>query len=185
MEQKSIFNTRLIHLLKIILFIGVFILAFWLSSRSQEYPFVIELVARFNYLAVFIIAVISGLNLFVPIPAVAFLPLFFEAGLNFWLVILTLTAGMFLADSFAFLLGKTGRHIVKMEKLKNENKKLPYFFLFLFATFAPFPNEVLVIPMGLMGYKLKNMALPLAAGSFLFNFLYAYGVLNIFDIIIK
>lgn len=194
MDKKLILSKKTILFLKVALFISIFILAFWLSKDSQDHPFVSNLVSRFNYLAVFVIGVIGGLNLAVPIPGVVFMPLFLDEGLNFWAVILTITAGMLLADSFAFLLGKTGRHILfsfknqnrffqRMEKLRGKNKKLPYLFLFIFATLAPFPNEVLVVPMGLMGYKIKNMIIPLVAGNFLFNLFYALGVVSIFDIV--
>lgn len=182
------------HFLKIGGLFFVFALAFGLSHLIQENSFISGLLNRYGYRAVFILGIIGGLNLVVPVPTVTFMPLFLEAGLNFWIIILLITIGMLLADGFAFLLGKTGRQIIvlnqeknkilrRLEELKNKNKKLPYVFLFLFASLAPFPNEVIVIPMGFLGYKMRNLLFPLISGNIIFNVLYALGVVNIFNFI--
>lgn len=184
-------NKPWVHFLKIFGFIFVLALAFGLAHLIQESFFIKNIVARYGYAAIFIIAIIGSLNLVVPIPAVAFLPLFLEAGFNLWAVIFIIVVGMLLADSFAFLFGKAGRQMIlslpeqkilhRLEKLKMENEKLPYLFLFLFATLAPFPNEVILIPMGLMDYKIKNILIPLILGNLIFNILYAFGVINTFN----
>lgn len=187
-------NKILIHFLKIAILISIFILAFWLMRLAKESNFITNLVSQYGYGAAFVLGVIGGLNLVVPIPAVTFTPLFLEAGLNFWTVILLITFGMLLADTIAFLLGRTGREFVlsvlgenkifhKIEKLKNENGNLPFLFLFLFASFAPFPNEVIVMPMGLLNYKFKSLIIPLILGNLIFNILFSFGVINIFNLL--
>lgn len=183
-----------LFILKFVILLSILGLALWLAQSLEESPLIKNFIINYGHTASFVLGVIGGLNLVVPIPGITFMPLFLEAGLNFWIVIMMVTAGMLLADTLAFILGKTGRQFFaslpiqnkiykRIEKLEHENKKFPYFFLFLFASFAPFPNEAIVIPMGLLGYKIKNLALPLIAGNFIFNLLYALGVVNIFDLL--
>jgi membrane protein DedA with SNARE-associated domain len=184
-------NNHWPHFLKISGIVFVLALAFGLAHLVQEVSFIKNIVIQYGYLAIFAIALVSSLNLVIPIPAVVFLPVFLEAGFNLWAVIFIVIIGMLLADSLAFFIGKAGRQIIltlpeqkilhRLEKLKMKNEKLPYLFLFLFATFAPFPNEVILIPLGLMDYKYKNILIPLALGNLVFNILYAFGAINIFN----
>lgn len=178
---------------KIGVLVSILFLAFWLWQNVLENKLAQDLVSEYGYWAAFTLGVIGGLNLVVPVPAVAFLPVFLEAGMGLWPVVFIITAGMLLADSFAFLLGKTGRQFLisskqkavlkKLKLAEIKNSKLPYLILFLFASFAPFPNEVLVIPMAFLGYRLKYLILPLVSGTLVFNVLYAAGITNIFKFV--
>lgn len=162
--------------------------ALWLANYAKDSELLRDLAREYGYLGAFTGGVISGFNLAVPIPAIAFLPLFLESGLNLWIVILVLASGMTLADSVAYILGKKGRHITdntqqriihKLEEVRTNHPRWPLGFLFIFASLAPLPNEVIVIPMAFIGYKAKQVIPILILGNFTFNLLSAFGILNL------
>ena len=148
-----------------------------------------ELVARYGYAGVFVIAVISGFNLVVPIPAVAFMPVFIVAGLDFWTSVLVISAGMTIADTIAFMLGRTGRKVLeakesaalaRLERFRAKGRGMPLVAMFVYASVAPLPNEVLAVPLGLMGYRVREIVPPLLAGNVLFNTLTSTGLLGVY-----
>src|SRR3989344_4832822 len=85
-------------IVQIIIIAAIIALAFLLTNRVTEDELLRDLVARFGYIGAFFVAVISGINIFVPIPAVSFLPLFIESGLNFYLTIAAIVIGVTVGD---------------------------------------------------------------------------------------
>lgn len=181
------------HGAKIILLILVIALAFWVSGTVKDSGFIRDLAREFGYVGIFLIAVVSGFNLIVPVPAISFLPIFLASGLNIFAVIAVMAAGMTLADFIGYLLGKAGRHLAlsafeikianRFEKLKNGLHWSPALLLFLFASFIPIPNEVIVVPMAFLGYRLTYILLPVFLGNIVFNSIYAIGAVNILKLI--
>src|SRR3989338_6463813 len=109
MAQKSV---RI--LFKGVLIVLVVSAAFYFALLARENGMVKELVRGYGYYGIFAVAVISGFNFAVPVPAVAFLPLFLEPGLNFWLAVILIALGTTFADAFAYLVGRFGRQIVEL-----------------------------------------------------------------------
>jgi len=174
------------------IFIGVLVivLAFWLAQYAKDNESIRQVVSQYGYFGIFGIAIISGFNLAVPIPAISFLPLFLESGLGTWSTILVVSLGVTLADMIAFFLGKAGRHVFpegkiikRIQKLGEKNVHSPILVLFLFASFVPLPNEVLGLPMGFMGYNKWHVLTAVFLGNFVFNTLYGLGVVNIFNLL--
>lgn len=191
MSKNFDYNYR--YLVKTVLLILVIILAFWASGVIKDNDFVSSLIGKFGYGGIFLVAVVSGFNLIIPVPVISFLPVFLLSGLNAFAVVAIIAAGMTLADFIGFLLGKTGRHIAlsafekkvvnKFERFKDKLHWSPALALFLFASFAPIPNEVIVIPMAFLGYRPIYVLLPVFFGNMVFNALYAIGIVNIFKLI--
>lgn len=187
------FKENWIHLVRIALILFVIVLALWASWMVGDSEFVSELIRRFGYVGIFLVAVVSGFNLVVPIPTVSFFPAFLASGLNAFVLVIVISAGMALADFIGFLLGKTGRHIAlsafeikvinKFERFKEKLHWSPTLALFLFSSFVPLPNEIVVVPMGFLGYKPISVFPPLFFGHMIFNSLYAVGVVNIIKLI--
>lgn len=167
----------------------VILLAIYLADFVQDNDFVQMLGAKYGYAGVFAIAVLTGFNLAVPIPAISFLPLFLAINLNYLNVIILLTLGMTLADTIAYYIGKVGQQIAaeslekkvleKFTYFKEKYKIAPMVLVFLFASFAPVPNEVILIPLGFLGYRLIKIIPAILAGNFVFNTLYSLGLLYI------
>lgn len=178
--------------LKLVLLLAVFGLAFFAAKITRENSFVKELVAGYGYSGIFVVAVISGFNLAVPVPAASFIPVFTAAGLNFWVTVAIIAIGVTLADSIAYLIGKTGHQLVSaqnsglsayLEKLRARHSWWPIALLYLFAAFVPIPNEVLVIPLAFAGYKISHLLPALLLGNATFNILAGLGVINLFAVI--
>lgn len=180
-----------LYAFKIAVLVAVLAFAFWLARLAQENTFIQELVVSYGYLGIFLISIASGFNLVLPIPAVSFLPLYLEAGLNFWITIGFITLGMTLADSLAYFIGFIGRDIAtrynnahifqKIDQWSKRNKNIPLVVMFVYASLAPFPNEVLLIPLGIMRCRFIYLFPIVLAGNTIFNILTAFGVLSIFN----
>lgn len=187
------------YIFQLVALVAIFIGAFLLVRIMEANQAIQQFIAQLGYLGVLVVSFISGLNLIVPIPAVAFVPLFIGAGLNMWAVFLVMTIGMTAADSVAYLVGMTGRrlanevapaltrssrgrqnhYLAKIDAIRKRFYVAPLLILFLYAAFIPFPNEILVIPLAFMGYSLKHMLFPLFFGSAILNAWSGFLVLNI------
>ena len=181
---------------KILIYTGLFIIlilgAFYLANLAGKSEFIRDLIHNFGYTGIFLVAIITGFNLVVPIPAFTLLPLFIESGFNFWPSILVVSLGLSVADAIGYFLGKIGREIImnawerkilgRLEKIKERYEYAPLAILFLTASFIPMPNELVVIPLAFLGYKLRLILPILFIGHLIFNFLYATGIINIFEI---
>lgn len=162
-------------------FIGLIFVADWLSQSEQ----VRGLVAEFGYVGVMIVAVIAGLNSVVPVPAATFTPIFLAAGLTAPLVILALTVGTLIADFTGFFLGQLSRNVIETHhpkvyrffvELKEKRERLIPVVVALFAAFAPMPNELILIPLGLAGVKFQRLIIPLLIGNLIHQSYLVYGV---------
>lgn len=174
---------------KLAVLVAILAAAFYFARVSRENEMIAELVYDYGYYGIFSVAVISGFNLAVPVPAVAFLPLFLQSGLNFWLTIILITVGVTLADSFTYVIGRLGREviddkkrmIIALEKAGERHWWAPMTLLFLFSALVPLPNEILVVPLGFLNYRFRRVWPVILAGNFVFNFIYASGVINLFE----
>lgn len=182
------------RLFEVLFLIGMILLAFYLAETAKETESIRNIVFRFGYLGVFIAAVISGFNLVVPIPAAAFIPLMLESGLKFWPAVILIVIGVSSADMIAFFIGKISHNITyaspdsekilyRLEKMREKFRFAPMLTLFLFSTFAPFPSEIILAPLGFMGYRFSRVFPFVLLGNFLFTILYSSILLNVFHII--
>ena len=172
--------------------VGFLALSFWLSQLIVENETAKEIVSQFGHVGIFMISVISGFNLAVPIPAIAFLPIFTGAGLNFWIIVILVTAGMTVGDALGYLLGRAGSHLMeskmsdiieRLEHLRNEYRLGPLAALLIFASFIPLPNELIIIPLGFLGYQMKYVIIITFIGSAIFNTLAALGITNLLELL--
>ncbi|MBI2056544.1 MAG: hypothetical protein HYT37_04195 [Candidatus Sungbacteria bacterium] len=171
---------------------AVIAVAFYFASLVRESDAARGIVVRYGYIGIFVVSIVSGFNLAVPVPAIAFLPVFLEAGLNVWFTIFLITAGMTLADIIAYWFGKIGERILSysmeqkiladIQEMREKYRWLPIFLLFLFAALVPMPNEIFVIPLGFVGYRLLHVLPAVFAGNLVFNTLYALGIASLFEL---
>lgn len=166
--------------------------AFYLAQLVPENEALKAFILNYGYFGIFVVALISGFNLAVPIPAIAFLPVFLEAGLSYWLSIIVLTLGVTFADSLAFLIAKTGKNLVgslgqglfkTLEKVRSRHPLLPLVLFALFVCFIPLPNEILVIPVVFLGYRYAELLPIILLGNLVYNLLYSKGLLGIYSLI--
>jgi membrane protein DedA with SNARE-associated domain len=186
-------SSKLKIFIQLIFLVAFVIGAFYLAKVAESNNEVKMLVGNYGYLGVYTVSFFSGFNLVVPIPAIALMPLFLESGLNFYAVITLITLGMVTADSIAYLFGRFGKKILaatnqnskileKISATRERHKHSPLILMFLFASFIPLPNEIILIPLGILGYKYRDILLVLVSGNLIFNIIYSKGIINLFSI---
>jgi|SRR3989344_8198917 len=180
--------------LQLVIVAVIFTVAFWLGDYVTGHEAFRQRILDWGYWGAFIFSALSGFNLLVPIPAISFLPAMLEAGLNFWAAIAVITLGMSLGDSAGFLIGKLGRQIevfrsqkimAKLEIWRERHYAIPVAAAFVWAAAVPLPNEIIVIPVALMGYKFRHLILAVILGNLIFNTYTAYGIINLFEALFK
>lgn len=165
--------------------VALFVGAVFAAGYIQDNSNLQELISSFGYLGVFIVSVIGGLNLFIPVPATAFIPVFIAAGLSLPLMISVMVIGTTTADLASYYLGtllktrveKPNYKIYKFVKKWCEGKpKATQLIVFLYAAFIPFPNELLLLPLGTLGVKLRTLILAFTLGTAIHITGIAYGL---------
>jgi membrane protein YqaA with SNARE-associated domain len=178
--------------LTILALMGIFLGVLLITKAVSTNPALIELIARFGYLGVVFTAILAGLNTFVPLPAATFTPLFIASGLVVPLIILSLAIGTLIADYIGYVFGHVSREMIKekysktfefIQKFQEKHQKLIWPLVFLYASFVPFPNEVVLIPLALSGIRFRKIFIPLILGNFMHQAILIYGVTNIFTIL--
>ena len=149
-----------------------------------------SLIAQYGYVGILVMAIIAGMNIFVPIPAATFTPIFAAAGLWMPLIVLMLIIGTTIADIAGYTIGRLGKEFTsehyprtyaRIFSLNERNHALLLPFIFIYSAFVPFPNEAFLIPLALVGVRLRTFILPLILGTTVNQILFAYGIQNIFE----
>lgn len=183
-KRKKIINS--------VLFIGVImavlVASFFLTQYVSADEASQKLIQEFGYLAVLAISFIAGLNLFLPVPAATFVSIFTAGGMSLPVIIFLLVIGTMAANLLSFAIGHYGRHVTKSHYPKIQNwltnlytkhqKYLPHF-IFGFTALVPLPDEVYLIPLGIIGIRLREIIFPLLMGTIVYQTLAAYGIDNV------
>lgn len=162
--------------------------ALWLGTIAAENEAVQNLLATGGYVGVFLFSLINGFNILIPIVTPSFVPALAAAGLDPYLSILVMTAGMTIADSVAFFLARAGRAHISTTVIRltdslvavGEHRHwLPLAILFVWAFAMPLPNELMVIPLGLLGYRAYRVLPIVAVGNLVFNAAIGLGLVHL------
>ncbi len=166
--------------------------ALFFAEYLLTHPDLQTQIASFGYLGVMVIATIAGLNVILPIPAVAFTPIFTAAGLGLGGIIFALTLGTLAADFIGYVFGRLSRNtltnkypklIARLEHIHAHHRKWLVPIIFLYAAFMPVPNEAIVIPLALLGVPWRTMMLPLFLGNLVNQSIYAFGMYSAFRLL--
>lgn len=169
---------------------AVLALIVWVNLYAAEHDLVHAGARRFGYAGILAAAAVSGFNLVVPVPVIAFYPFFMEVGFAPVVTVLVIAAGMTLGDLVGYVLGHAAREVMaprrrglvgRLERLRERHPVLPFVVMFLYAAFAPIPNEVLVIPLAFLRYPVTGIFLAVLTGNVIFNSLVALGVVHVFE----
>ena len=117
--------------------VALIIVVVWVNEVAVDSVRIRTAVYEFGYLGLFGIAALSGFNLVVPVPVVAFFPFFMDAGLDPVLTVGTIGLGMTTGDMVGYLLGYAGREafvpspqvarwLARAEGLQERHRLLPY-----------------------------------------------------------
>lgn len=172
--------------------LAIILLAFYAADHVANSAAAQDLVEQFGILGIFVIAFISGLNLVVPIHAAAFTPIFSAAGFGLPTIVAVLVVGTTAADLLSYALGRWGRRTegahmdaikVKIDAFAKRHRRFILPGIFFYAALVPFPNEAILIPLGLMGFRFIFIITPLILGTLLNQTLFALGFSSAFDLL--
>lgn len=157
----------------------------WINSLNIQDSAVQDYASRFGYAGLFLVSIISGFNILLPIPVAAFFPALMDLGFNPAATVAIISIGMLAGDALGYFIGYTGRSLIdeqhknpwfaRIQRLREKNEMFPMFFLAFYASFVPLPNELVVIPMAFFRYKWWHMMLALFVGNLIFNTIFALG----------
>jgi membrane protein YqaA with SNARE-associated domain len=130
---------------------------------------------RNGYLIVFAAGASGGLSGFTAPGFMAVLTTFAAGGSNPFLLGIIGGTALFLGDSLFFYLGVKGRSLLASlledkikqfsEFIKNKSLWSMRFFIFLYFSFAPLPNDLITIPLGLAHFEYKKFIAPALLGN--------------------
>jgi len=184
-RRKKVFNLILFLGLITTALFGSFLLADYITTDHSSR----ELIQDYGYFGILLVSFVAGLNFIVPIPAATFVPVFTAGGISLLEIIILLTVGTMAANILSYYIGRYGGTITKshypnLQKklflLYHDNRVwLPYF-VFGFAALVPLPDEVYLIPLGMIGVKIRHFIVPLILGTATYQTMAALGVDNLF-----
>lgn len=186
-------NKQLKFLRKVILIafalVSIFALALYIADVIQNNPVLQDTIAQWGYLGAVLWGVIAGLNVFIPLPAGSLAPIFVAGGLWLPFIIVALAIGTLIADYIGYAFGRWSRSgisekypklLVYYERLITKHRIWLLPVIFLWASFAPFPNEAIILPLAVLGIRFRLMFIPLLLGSLIHQTVFSYGAQNLF-----
>lgn len=135
------------------------------------------------FILMFILGTIGGLTTFTGIPYHLILMSLAAGGINPIGLGISTAFGVMLGDSLMFVLGKQAKTVLPtniMHRIKemtqyiDNHPKLLNPALVLYGTFSPFSNDFIVASLSIMGYRYKQIIVPLTIGNIFYNIALAY-----------
>ena len=137
-----------------------------------------DLVTNYGYLGAFFISTFGNFTVFFPVPFVLTIYAF-GATLNPLMLGLVCGLGSTVGEFSAYLIGMGGRRVLnerygtQLETAKKLVEKYGVAVIFLFAL-LPLPDDLILIPLGMMKFDIKKAIAAMFAGKFLMCSAVAY-----------
>ena len=191
---KSVTN-KIIHFLSVLFIVVViFSASIYLTEYVTNDIDAQLFIQQFGYIGVLLISFITGLSLISPVPAATFTPIFTAGGIPLFVTIGLAVIGTMCANFISYYIGRLGHdftatHYPKIQKkiinLYTCRKELLPYLVFAFTAFVPIPDEIYLIPLGIIGVRIREFIIPLFLGTIFFQTMTALGSQNIFQIILN
>lgn len=172
---------RLIAFFAVLLMISAWIIFLSFVSPGK---IVAELGVRNGYTILFIVSAIGGVSSITASSYYIFVSVLAAGGLNPLFLGIIGGFGVTIGDSLFFYFGTRARKVSpeniskKSEKLSSWIKKQPRwtipFLVFIYASFTPFPNDIMTVSLGFLEYPYKKMIFPLLIGNMSATIILAY-----------
>ncbi len=137
-----------------------------------------DLVANYGYMGAFFISTFGNFTVFFPVPFVLTIYAF-GATLNPLMLGLVCGLGSTVGEFSAYLIGMGGRRVLhdryskQLDTAKKLVEKYGVAIIFLFAL-LPLPDDLILIPLGMMKFDIKRAIAAMFAGKFLMCTAVAY-----------
>jgi membrane protein YqaA with SNARE-associated domain len=191
MKSPSKTNARK-HIINSVLFLIIFAVALYAAFQAAGYvaasPATQTFLVQFGYLGLYVISIFTGLGI-LPLPAATFTPILTAADLSLIGIIIALTLGTTTADILSFGFGHWSKayvteHYPKMyERVKHlygRRRKLVIPFACFYLAFVPFPNEIILIPLAVLGMPLRQLLIPIIVGNVVNQTIMTFGISSLF-----
>ena len=135
-------------------------------------------VATYGYLGAFLISLFGNFTVFFPVPF-AITIYAFGATLNPLFLGFVCGVGSTIGEFSAYIIGRGGRRVIdksygkQLETAKLLIQKYGVAVIFIFAV-TPLPDDLILIPLGMLRYNLKKALVAMFAGKFLMCTAIAY-----------
>jgi len=145
---------------------------------SEIVEFLLSLVKDYGYLGAFIGSILGNITIALPIPY-AFLVAALGTKLNPFILGLVSGLGATIGELSSYLLGRAGRRALNPQQLSRLDvarrllDRYGYLTIILFAV-TPLPDDLLLVPLGLMNYDLKTLAVSVWIGKTVLALALAY-----------
>jgi membrane protein YqaA with SNARE-associated domain len=178
--------------LKLIVLAATFVGALWLAIFVQGHPVLQSTLLSGGYVGIFLFSFINGFNVLVPVVTATFVPALSGAGLDPYILVAFISLGMTLADSVAFFLARAGRvHLSRIEgrvmrtlfAVEEREHWLPLVILAFWSIVVPVPSELVLIPLGLLGYSARQVLPIVLVGNIIFNSAVAFWAFSVLTMI--
>jgi len=169
-------------ILLLAILVAVAVSGAYLVARSDGAQ---EFVTRFGYGGIVALAYFSGLNIIIPVPPETFTPALLASGLPAAGIVVSLVIGTTLADLTAYFIAWYGgkgldlskfRFFTFIDDLQKKNTAYALVVLFLWASVVPLPNELIIVPLGLIGFRLRILFIPFLLGNIIHHTWVTYGI---------
>jgi len=177
------------NIIKAVVGLSVLVGILILQREFADNAYVQEVAMSTGYLGVVIFTVFNSFNYFVPIVTPSLVPTWAGADLNPVVVTMLIILVITMTDLAFYSLGRFSRrltesikaqkYIVRMRALRDRNWYLPLGFFAVWLLVVPLPNELIAIPLGILGYKLLPVASIALIGNAIFNGVIAYNALKL------
>lgn len=179
---KFLNKKRIIVISIILFFVLISIFIYYLSPSK-----IVNIIGIQNsYIIIVILGFLGGVSILFPFPYYLFVLTFAAGGSNPVLLGICAGLGVMIGESTSYLIGYHGRVVLpqKYNKIFNKlcrdcnrakNTILLTIVLFLYGAFVPFPNDLLILPLGAARYNYWKLIIPLGLGNILFNVILAFG----------
>lgn len=178
----------ILHILGVVLVIA---LLFGINVYILSHPEALGALEQVGLFGLFVLSVISGFNVVVPIPVSLLYPSFSALGYAPILLISIISFGMTMGDVVGFVIGKGMNQSVletkrgkKITTLVAAHPRYITLGVFVYAMLVPLPNELIVIPLAALGIAWYRILVPILIGNIIFTMLLAFGAVQILELII-
>lgn len=179
-KNKRIIKFGLAEWILLLGLVGVAIIAYVIFSVPAVSDFievmwekVVDYSYRLGYLGAFFLSWFGNSTIIIPFPYTTLIFLFGASGLNPIVLGILAGAGATLGESFSYLVGFLGHKATKekyaqnmsvLRRLIDKRPKFSLFFFFLIGA-TPIPDDVFMIPLGLIRYNIFRAIIPFAIGK--------------------
>ncbi|MFW0871072.1 MAG: hypothetical protein ACKKL4_01280 [Patescibacteria group bacterium] len=142
-----------------------------------------------GYLGLFLFSFVNGFNLIIPFVPTSFMPVLLDGGFQFWPSVIVMSIGMSSADIIGFLIGRYISRFDKVDTLgvlnflqsiRERSYYGPLIFTFFFGSLVPLPFELMMVPLGIMRYRIGIIFAISFSANMIFNIITAVGFIQLF-----